>query len=1003
MTFSARWQDKHTGDQVCKPDFRDVLNAAWYCRLHQPDDLARLDVLVRTEWDRLIDDRERARADALAGGRRQRSDAGPEAEFSRARQDATERLMTPSGGKDAKERKRKVPSAREVPLLVAGRRVPAAAEVATRVLRAALDRARRHYELADYPQTEAELTAALRLGEAPTDHEGDLGPPSLVASMFVTLGLARLADGGELQAREAFSKAIDFFERAGLVPGRWAHAEPEPVAHELGDLGIALAAVGRPKEAIDLLRAATRLGEPCPRSLATSAVCSWRASKMTARTSRRPRGFFASGATESSRPDCDAAACACPRSLWGCRGGGGELSVGSRGMAERGRYADAAELFDEALRVDRHNISALANKAELSRQRGELISAIGMADDVLRLDDSDARPYVTKAAALLDLGEAAEALLWADRAASHGARRPVVSQLRALSYMSLDNIDEAIAELRAGLKDAPDWFWGIVMVGELLRLSGRPHDAQLELERAVALQPDSGFAVGTLGQVLLDLDDVAPAITALRRAVELDPDGDWTQASLAEALLRVGAADEALVAAERALAINPDMSDALAVKASVLLPRGEIQTVIELASEHLARFPDWYVGRGILGNALRLREGEGDLETARELLEDAVEAAPDDATFHANLGAVLYEMNELDEALEALDSALELEAHNAWAREIKGAVLARKGLWDEATVELRRSVEEDPEPMPPHYRLGECFRATGNLEDSLTELDEALEREPDNPVVLGSKGLVLRLSGRLDEARAILHRALEQQPDDLTIQSELGEVLRVVGEYADARPFLEGVLEADSSDNWSRASLGATFTSLGEYDKAAALLDEAIAQDPDYVFALCKNAELCARYRRSREPRNCSSAALRPMTRQTAGYTGYLAGVASTWDDQETRWSITPKRPHSIPTPSSIVMARPARSLKQVIASRPSGSIGRRSGLRSRSVRSSATTICSSSAGRTRRSKTMTKRRGSCEQSWRTHPTTQQIGSISRWRSFVAGVSNWGRTNITRP
>ena len=93
--LSARWQDKHTGDQVCKPDFRDVLNAAWYCRLHQPDDLARLDVLVRTEWDRLIDDRERARADALAGGRRQRSDAGPEAEFSRARQDATERLYDP--------------------------------------------------------------------------------------------------------------------------------------------------------------------------------------------------------------------------------------------------------------------------------------------------------------------------------------------------------------------------------------------------------------------------------------------------------------------------------------------------------------------------------------------------------------------------------------------------------------------------------------------------------------------------------------------------------------------------------------------------------------------------------------------------------------------------------------------------------------------------------------------------------------------------------------------
>ena len=89
------------------------------------------------------------------------------------------------------------------------------------------------------------------------------------------------------------------------------------------------------------------------------------------------------------------------------------------------------------------------------------------------------------------------------------------------------------------------------------------------LERAVAINPNDGSIVDSLGWVLLHQGDTAGAVSQLERAVELQPDDPVINGHLGDAYMAAGRKREAAYQWRRALALEPKDADKARIEAKL--------------------------------------------------------------------------------------------------------------------------------------------------------------------------------------------------------------------------------------------------------------------------------------------------------------------------------------------------------------------------------------------------------------------------------------------------
>ena len=142
------------------------------------------------------------------------------------------------------------------------------------------------------------------------------------------------------------------------------------------------------------------------------------------------------------------------------------------------------------------------------------------------------------------------------------------------------------------------------------------------------LVPNSVEALDALGEVLLDIGEVAEALGPLARALELAPDSADRHYRLAEGLRRAAQPAEALSHYESALTLDPSHENAAIGKGEVLVSLGRVSEALRHVERALEAFPD---SRGLKFGLTwmlafnpdpALREGDRALELAQELFSE---------------------------------------------------------------------------------------------------------------------------------------------------------------------------------------------------------------------------------------------------------------------------------------------------------------------------------------------------------------------------------------------
>ncbi len=179
----------------------------------------------------------------------------------------------------------------------------------------------------------------------------------------------------------------------------------------------------------------------------------------------------------------------------------------------------------------------------------------------------------------------------------------------------------------------------------------------------------------------------------------------------------------------------------------------------------------------------------GDLQSARTILDEAVQERPD------SLQAGLF----LAEAMRQQDPT-------------------RMEPVEEALRELQQRHPDAPEPL---LRLALLLRDSGALDRAEALLHEGLEAFPDHPRFLHLLGTVRIARGEKDPGYRLLQKAATALPDDGLIQRDLGLALLDQGFPGQALKTLTSLKARMPLDPKLRRALSELYRGLGEEQRAA--------------------------------------------------------------------------------------------------------------------------------------------------------------------------------------
>ncbi|MCU0796133.1 MAG: tetratricopeptide repeat protein [Akkermansiaceae bacterium] len=206
--------------------------------------------------------------------------------------------------------------------------------------------------------------------------------------------------------------------------------------------------------------------------------------------------------------------------------------------------------------------------------------------------------------------------------------------LHAKALRERRRFPEAIAALHQHLVADPDDFQGHFELAVTRLMEGEDHrTALLDIDRAIAQEPEVAIAHAVKSQILNRLERHAEALSIADDAIALDPELDAAWFSRALALFELRRLPEAEDAARKALELDPDDADSSNLLSTILRIAGKVDQAQSEIGRQLAKDPE---NAWTFANAGWAALQAGDRHKAEELFREALRL--DASMEHARLG-----------------------------------------------------------------------------------------------------------------------------------------------------------------------------------------------------------------------------------------------------------------------------------------------------------------------------------------------------------------------------
>ncbi len=424
-------------------------------------------------------------------------------------------------------------------------------------------------------------------------------------------------------------------------------------------------------------------------------------------------------------------------------------------------------------------------------------------------------------------------------------------------YARRNQPDEAIVAGNEALDRDPDdrdahRILGLVYAA---RAESREAPAQSDVDLAIdhleqarnPQSPDVALSI-TLGRLYLSTRQPARAVEVLTEMLDLEPQFTDAQALLARAHEALGQWEDAAAAYERALLYNPRRA------------------------RYQRRLANALVNLGQTGRAL-------------EVLQDLVEARPDDTDGWYQLSELELNASNYEAAETAARRVVELEPDG-----MRGAYALSRALDGRreyrAMVEILGPVIEraraggvDPRQVAGLLqRLGFAQQSVGDFDAAVEALTDALEIVPSN---LGLQAQLVQVyldAGRLDEAGDLVADARRSRQDNLALFQLEAQVLSARGSVGEAVALLQRARARHEDEPIAHVALAGLYSEHDRVDEAVGVLQAAEERFPDNSLIVFQLGAAFERGRRFQEAERAFRRVLEqdPDDARTLNYLGYM-------------------------------------------------------------------------------------------------------------------------------
>jgi tetratricopeptide (TPR) repeat protein len=420
--------------------------------------------------------------------------------------------------------------------------------------------------------------------------------------------------------------------------------------------------------------------------------------------------------------------------------------------------------------------------------------------------------------------------------------------------------DEAYRRLDSVLARQPKHVGVLVAKARLLLTDKRLDPALSTVLAATQADPNSVPALYALGLIQMERHDQAAAEQAFTQALAQDPRLDAARSRLSQ--LRLAASDpkHAVQLAEQS--VKHDPRD---VRARVSLIRGlmasgtldrasaEVAALLksrpDVAAVHVTAGAFYFMKRDLVQARARFARGLELDPTASEALrglsaldiafdrkadarqrvEAAVGANPNDAGLRMVEGEVLAMLGDASGAERAWRKAIELDPALPQAYGSLAAMYLSQRRLDQALQEIDAIAVHQPKSVAAHTLAAAILDVQGKRAESQKRYEHVIEMDPEAVVAANNLAWMYASSdGNLDRALQLAQAATAKRPNDPEVLDTLGWIYLQKNLVTMAIDALEVSVAKDPSSAPHRYHLGLAYYKAGAFDQARQRLQEAI-------------------------------------------------------------------------------------------------------------------------------------------------------------------------------
>ena len=395
----------------------------------------------------------------------------------------------------------------------------------------------------------------------------------------------------------------------------------------------------------------------------------------------------------------------------------------------------------------------------------------------------------------------------------------------------------AEAEIRAGLKQAPQSLEGLNLLGIALGEQKDFAGADAAFQQALKINPRSLETHNNLGNsyVVQQKNDLAER--EFRTTLRYDPANRDANYNLGLLLLARNDPRNAITYFSR---VQPKGPEVLLNLTQAYLGAGQKEKGLELARSLSEQAKNDVRAHFTLGVLLAKQR---QYSAASHEFEIADSLQPDTFEILYNLGQAYIKRGDNEKALEVLGQALKLSPNSVETLYLIAQTYADGGKDLDALELLVKAHKLAPGNTDVIFLMARLSMKQAFYEDAIPLLEEGLKVVPNPPKLLAALGECYFMSGKVDKARDTFQTLIQVDPSARSY-AFMALSYRHLGRFDEAVKYLEQGLKADPHDVSCLYNLGYIASRQGQYDQGEKWLKQALDVDPNYAEALLELADL---------------------------------------------------------------------------------------------------------------------------------------------------------------